>query len=145
MPIRVATGQYRYACQDREGGACATKSATIRDVERQQVGTVRSETAITGLVHRIVQHFSPDKVILFGSHARGESGPESDVDLLVLFAELEDARERARELYRVLGGGALSKDIIVSTTARFERYKNVPNTIYWPAAREGRVLYERPA
>jgi predicted nucleotidyltransferase len=111
----------------------------------QQAQDGQPDAAIRGLVHRIVQHFSPDKVILFGSHARGESGPESDVDLLVLFAELEDARERARELYRVLGGGALSKDIVVSTTARFERYKNVPNTIYWPAAREGRVLYERPA
>jgi hypothetical protein len=34
---------------------------------------------------------------------------------------------------------------VVSTTARFERYKNVVNTVYWPAAREGKVLYERAA
>jgi len=39
----------------------------------------------------------------------------------------------------------IHKDIIVSTTERFERYKNVVNTIYWPAAREGKVLYERAA
>ena len=37
----------------------------------------------------------------------------------------------------------MPKDIVVSTTARFERYRNVVNTVYWPAAREGRVLYER--
>jgi len=92
-----------------------------------------------------VERFSPDRVILFGSHARGEGSRESDLDLLVLFSQLEDPRGRAAEIYRLLSGTPIPKDILVSTTARFERYKNVPNTIYWPAAREGRVLYERSA
>ena len=39
----------------------------------------------------------------------------------------------------------LPKDIVVSTTARFERYRNVVNTVYWPAAREGKIVYERAA
>jgi predicted nucleotidyltransferase len=97
------------------------------------------------MVRRIVERFSPDKVILFGSYARGEACLDSDVDLLVLFPEVDNPRRRAAELYQTLSGSGLPKDVVVSTTARFERYKNVVNTIYWPAAREGIVLYERAA
>ena len=105
-----------------------------------------AQQAIEEMVRRIVARFSPDKIILFGSHARGEEGPDSDVDLLVLFSEVESPRERAAELYAALAGcSAAPKDIIVSTTARFERYRHVANTVYWPASREGRVLYERAA
>jgi predicted nucleotidyltransferase len=114
------------------------------------VGSSKEESALGAavvrtLVRRIVERFSPEKVILFGSHARGDAGRDSDLDLLVLFSQVEDPRRRAAELYTLLSGTRLPKDIVVSTTARYERYKNVPNTIYWPAAREGKVLYERPA
>ena len=100
---------------------------------------------IQEMVRKISERFAPDKIILFGSHARGEGKDDSDVDLLVLFAELDNPRRRANELYAALAGSPLSKDIVVSTTKRFERYRNVVNTVYWPAAREGKVLYERPA
>ncbi|MGD0497391.1 MAG: nucleotidyltransferase domain-containing protein [Bryobacteraceae bacterium] len=97
------------------------------------------------IVERITRRFSPEKIILFGSRARGDARPDSDVDLLVLFQEVDDARARAVELYVALVGCGVATDILVSTTARFERYKNVVNTVYWPAAREGKVLYERAA
>ncbi len=85
-------------------------------------------------------------MILFGFHARGDARADSDIDLLVLFSEVEDPRARAAEIYAaLLGGSALPKDIVVSATARFECYRNVVNTVYWPAAREGQVLYERAA
>ena len=100
---------------------------------------------IEEMVRRIVEWASPERIILFGSHARGDAKPGSDVDLLVLFAEVESPRERAAELYAALSGSPWPKDIVVSTTERFERYKNVVNTVYWPAAREGRVVYERAA
>jgi len=104
------------------------------------------QPAIEAMVQRIAERFSPDRIILFGSHARGDAGQDSDVDLLVLFPEVEDPRARAAELYAALiGCSPLPKDIVVSTTARFERYRNVVNTVYWPAAREGKVLYERAA
>lgn len=102
-------------------------------------------SAIEEMVRRIAERFSPERIILFGSHARGETSHDSDVDLLVLFTEVADPRQRAAELYAALIGCALPKDIVVSTTARFERYRNVVNTVYWPAAREGKVLYERAA
>lgn len=97
------------------------------------------------LVRRIAEEFRPDKIILFGSRARGDAGPESDIDLLVLFSEVGDPNKRAAELYASLAGFPRPKDIVVSTTSRFERYRNVVNTVYWPASREGKVLYERAA
>jgi uncharacterized protein len=97
------------------------------------------------LVRRIAEGFSPDKIILFGSAARGEATPDSDIDLLVLFPEVSDPHQRASELYAALADFPRPTDIVVSTTSRFERYRNVVNTVYWPASREGKVLYERAA
>ena len=98
-----------------------------------------------GLIERIAERFSPDKIILFGSCARGDASPESDIDLLVLFREVADPHKRAAELYMSLVDFPRATDIIVSTTSRFERYGDVVNTVYWPASREGKVLYERSA
>jgi uncharacterized protein len=101
---------------------------------------------IAEIVQRIASRFDPDKIILFGSHARGDAGPDSDIDLLILFSHLANPLHRQAELYRALIGCTASpKDLVVSTTERFERYKNIANTVYWPAAREGKVIYERTA
>lgn len=98
-----------------------------------------------GLIECIAERFSPDKIILFGSCARGDAGPESDIDLLVLFREVADPHKRAAELYASLVDFPRATDVVVSTTSRFERYRDVVNTVYWPASREGKVLYERTA
>lgn len=103
------------------------------------------EAAIAQMVGTISQRFSPERIILFGSQARGTAKTDSDVDLLVLFAELDNPRRTSADLYQSLAKIVSPKDIVVSTVAQFERYKNVVNTIYWPAAREGKVLYERAA
>ena len=108
---------------------------TMRDV-------AESPEVLDRLVRRIAGRFSPDKIILFGSRARGDAGFDSDIDLLVLFAEVADPNQRAAELYASLVDFPLPMDIVVSTSSRFERYRNVVNTVYWPASREGKVLYE---
>jgi predicted nucleotidyltransferase len=100
-----------------------------------------AQAAIDEIVVRIAAKFSHERIILFGSHARGDAREGSDLDLMVLFREMDDPRKRAAELYAALIDYNLPTDIVVSTTARFERYKNVVNTVYWPAAREGRVIY----
>ncbi|MBZ5727366.1 MAG: nucleotidyltransferase domain-containing protein [Acidobacteriia bacterium] len=104
-----------------------------------------ARAAIDDMVNRIAARFSPARIILFGSHARGDARRGSDVDLLVLFDDVDNPRQRAAEIYVALIGCGVPQDIVVSTAARFERYKNVVNTVYWPAAREGQILYERPA
>jgi predicted nucleotidyltransferase len=72
-----------------------------------------------------------------------DAGPDSDIDLLVLFREVANPNERAAELYASLADFPRPMDILVSTSSRFERYRNAVNTVYWPASREGKVLYER--
>jgi predicted nucleotidyltransferase len=109
------------------------------------MGVAGSAEVPDGLIRRIAERFSPDKIILFGSCARGDADPESDIDLLVLFPDVADPNKRAAELYASLVDFPRPTDIVVSTTSRFERYRNVVNTVYWPAAREGKVLYERSA
>ena len=98
--------------------------------------------AIAEIVDRIVQAASPHRIVLFGSYARNEADPESDVDLLVLFDELTDRHEMTRRLYSRLVGSALPKDLVIATRREFERYREVTNCIFWVAAHHGQVIYE---
>ena len=95
------------------------------------------------MVKRIVERFNPDQVILFGSHARGTAGPDSDVDLLVVMPFAGSRREKAVEIGVALHGFGVSKDIVVTTPEDFAWRKEIPGTIERPAALEGKVLYAR--
>ena len=96
------------------------------------------------MVDRIVRRFNPQRIILFGSYTRGDAGPGSDVDLLVVMTVKGSRREKAIEIGVALHDIRVSKDIIVTTPEDFAWRKEVIGTIEWPAAREGRVLYARP-
>lgn len=95
------------------------------------------------MVKRIVERFNPEQVILFGSHARGTAGPDSDVDLLVVMPFAGSRREKAAEIGVALHGIGVPKDIVVTTPEDFEWRKEIPGTIERPAALEGKVLYAR--
>jgi predicted nucleotidyltransferase len=97
------------------------------------------------MVRRIVRDFSPEKIILFGSHARGNAGADSDIDLLVVARCDGETRVKVVEIRRALADLPVAKDIIVVTPEYFARYRDVIGTIVWPAMREGRILYERAA
>ncbi|MBI2538065.1 MAG: nucleotidyltransferase domain-containing protein [Gemmatimonadetes bacterium] len=95
------------------------------------------------MVNRIVERFGPEKVILFGSHARGEARPDSDVDLLVVMpaqGSKRDAQLRVRNAVRDI---RVPKDVIVSTPDEFAWRQRVAGTIERLASLEGRVLYAR--
>jgi len=96
------------------------------------------------ITRRIVRQFNPDKVILFGSCARGDVGPDSDVDLLVVMPVEGSKRDKAIEIGVALHDILIPKDIVVSRPEEFAWRKDVSGTIERPADREGRVLYERP-
>ncbi len=98
---------------------------------------------IKKMVELIVERFHPEKVILFGSHARGEASPDSDVDLLVVMPVRGSRREKAVQIGVALQDIRVAKDIIVTTPENFEWRKGVPGTIERPADREGMVLYAR--
>ena len=103
-----------------------------------------SEQKISEMVRRIVEGFHPDKIILFGSYARGAAGPDSDADLLVVMPVKGSKREKAIEIDVELAGIGLPKDVIVVTAEEIEKYRDVVGTLICPALREGKVLYERP-
>jgi predicted nucleotidyltransferase len=99
---------------------------------------------IRQMVRRIVSQFHPEKIILFGSHARGDAGPDSDVDLLIVMPYLGSRREKQVEIRLALKSIRIPKDIVVTAPEEFLWRKEVPGTIERPAAREGKVLYARP-
>jgi len=98
---------------------------------------------ISEMVNRIVEHFDPEKIILFGSYARGEAGPNSDVDLLVVMPVQGSKREKQLEIRALLHGIQLAKDIVVSRPEDFDWRKDIVGTIEYPATKEGKVLYAR--
>ena len=96
---------------------------------------------IQQMVKRIVGQFHPDKIILFGSHARGGAGMDSDVDLLIVMPVDGSKRAKQLEIRAALHNFHIPKDIIVSTPEEFQWRKEVVGTIERPAAREGKILY----
>jgi len=102
-----------------------------------------SSLAIQRMVRRIVSRFRPEKVILFGSHARGAAGPDSDVDLLIVMPLSGSKREKQLEIRLALRSFRIPKDIVVTTPEEFQWRREIPGTIERPAALEGKVLYAR--
>lgn len=97
---------------------------------------------IEQMVARIVERFQPEKIVLFGSCARGEITFDSDVDLLVIMSVGGTRREAAGEIYRSLMDFPVSTDIVVNTPEDVEEYGELVGTILRPALREGKVMYE---
>ena len=108
------------------------------------MGKVDLQTMLAEMVRRIVAQFAPEKIILFGSCARGTVGPDSDADLLVVMPVPGSKRRQAAKIDLALAGIGMAKDIIVVTPEEVERYRDTVGTIIRPALREGKVLYERP-
>lgn len=103
------------------------------------------QKAIDEMVRRIVARFDPERIILFGSHARGRGDVDSDIDLLVVMRVPGSKRKQAIEIDVALADVGLPKDVIVVTPDEVEKYRDIVGGIIYPAIREGKVLYERAA
>ena len=93
------------------------------------------------VISRIVEVADPEKIILFGSAARGETGPHSDLDLLVVKAGGVHRRRLAQRIYKNLLGVGQPVDVIVATPEDLKKYGDSPALVIHPALKEGRTVY----
>ena len=93
---------------------------------------------------KIVERFQPVRVVLFGSHARGEAGANSDVDLFVEMETEQRPPERAIEVSAIFGLRPWPLDVVVYTPSEVARLRGVRGTLLSIIEEEGELLYERP-
>jgi predicted nucleotidyltransferase len=91
----------------------------------------------------IVKEFSPEKIYIFGSFARGEATEDSDLDLLLEFKEIQNKRGLIIQIRKALANIPCPKDILVATLKEIESYKDKNWSIYSQAIKEGKLIYDR--
>lgn len=105
--------------------------------------TPDAERWLPTIKRRIVRRFHPERIIVFGSQARGDADPDSDIDLLVVVSNGRDRRQLVRSIRIALSDVKVSKDVFVTTPAEAARYGDVIGTLVEPVLREGVTIYAR--
>ncbi len=103
-----------------------------------------TQAALEQVTRTIIERFHPKRIVLFGSHARGDAGSDSDLDL---FIEMQTSRrppERAIEVSAPFGLRPWPLDVVVYTPEEVQRLKGVNGTLLSAIEKEGKVLYEQP-
>src|SRR5690606_8509948 len=96
---------------------------------------------IDEIVRRLTAVAPVDRIILFGSAANATMTPDSDVDLLVLKREIEDARSERLQLRKALRELEYPVGVLLMTRSRFDETMNIAGGISYPADKDGRVIY----
>jgi predicted nucleotidyltransferase len=104
--------------------------------------SLTSDPALAEIVRRLVEAYQPERIYLFGSKARGDTGPDSDYDLLVIVPDDAPPERQDSDLaYRALRGTGIAADVLVWPRSRFERRKHVVASLPATVLREGRLLH----
>jgi len=111
---------------------CIMTTETYKKIEKEELDEI---------VRRIVSVADPERIIMFGSAARGGMGPNSDVDLLVVKTGA-NRLELAQRIYSRLHGVGEAVDVIVTTPEDIEKYHDNPALIIASATAEGRIIYD---
>ena len=93
------------------------------------------------IVKRIVAAAEPSRIILFGSYGRGDAGPDSDLDIMVIEPHVPNRYEEMVRLRKAIGSLGTGIDLLVYSEAEYERRSQVPGTVLYWARKEGRPLY----
>ncbi|MBN1836945.1 MAG: nucleotidyltransferase domain-containing protein [Spirochaetales bacterium] len=108
-----------------------------------EVVGILSEEQLRDIIERLVAAVSPDRVILFGSYARGAPHEESDLNLCVLVPEAGEWLYRAHELRKKVSVTEVALEPLVMTPAELESQRRAGNPLVEQVLAEGRVVYER--
>lgn len=111
------------------------------DRQRKVESILLPDEVLAEAVRRIVEAVQPRKIILFGSAVRGEMGPDSDMDFLVVIPSGGHRRKTAQKIYRHLIGMGFATDIVVVTEEDIEEFRNHIGMVIRPALEEGKELY----
>lgn len=102
-----------------------------------------TEEFLQAMVRRLLAVGAPDKIVLFGSRARGDARVDSDLDLLIIEASDLPRYKRSSRYLRALVGLFPAKDVVVWTPEEVEAWSEVPHAFITTALREGKTLYAR--
>ncbi|MCS7221808.1 MAG: nucleotidyltransferase domain-containing protein [Anaerolineae bacterium] len=102
------------------------------------------EEILKGIIRRIVEVAQPEKIILFGSAARGGLGPNSDVDLLVVKGGDFNYYTLLGDIYLSFHGLGHAADVVLVTPAQVEQYRDTHCLVIAPALGEGKEVYRAP-
>jgi predicted nucleotidyltransferase len=100
------------------------------------------DSLLAEIVRRILTVSRPDRIILFGSAAAGSMNPDSDIDVMVLRRDLDNARKESVRIGDSLRGLGFPFDVVVMPTDRFEQTRNLAGGIAFPADKDGKVIYD---
>lgn len=114
-----------------------------RYAQKQTGPRVPDRTVLDEVIARVIRVAGPERIILFGSGARGTMGPHSDLDLLIVTEQVDDDGEMDGDIHEALAGLEASFDIVTVTPGELARYGSALGMVYRPALEDGRVLYER--
>jgi predicted nucleotidyltransferase len=100
------------------------------------------DAALAEVVRRLVNAYAPERIYLFGSVARGDAGPDSDYDLLVVVPDdATPERRRSRLAYEALRGTGTAADVLVCTTSYFDERRELQASLPGTVLREGMLLH----
>lgn len=106
-----------------------------------------TEKLLKEMVDAIVREVAPERIILFGSRARGDLGKNSDIDLLIVERE-SFSRKRSRwkelsQLWDTVARFRVPIDLLLYSEEEFEKWRDIKEHVINTALREGKLLYER--
>lgn len=118
-----------------------SKDPLLPPLPHIRIHALSAQATIRQAVERLAADPRPQRIILFGSQARGDATAGSDIDLLVIESEVTDRAAEMVRLRRLLGPLPAAFDLLVYTHQEVERWGRDPGSVVYWALQEGRVLH----